>query len=393
MNQSKYRIFIITSSRSDYGILEKLIEKININKSFDTFVIVTGSHFNKKLGYSYKKINIKNKKKIIRLKISNHSDKIDSSIENISEIFMKYKNYISKYNPSLQIILGDRYEILPFAVTGHIYKIKTAHIHGGELTYGSIDDSIRHAITKFSNLHFVSNLIYKKRVIQLGENKNNVYHVGSLALENLDKKKLLDKDTLENKLKIKFLHKNLLVVIHPLTLSENKSYDKDFNLLFINKILKALSKLKNTRIIFSKPNADFGYFTILNKIEDFANKNKNSNILDNLGSLMFLSLLNNVDMILGNSSAGIIEAPSFNIPTINIGDRQNGRVKADSVINCKINDKDILKKIDIAYSTNFKNKLLKVKNPYFKKNTSNKIIQVITKKINEDYKYKKFYDL
>jgi UDP-hydrolysing UDP-N-acetyl-D-glucosamine 2-epimerase len=391
MNLSKFKVFIITSSRSDYGILENLIEKIQINKRLDTFVIVTGSHFNKKLGYSYSKINIKNKKKILRIKISNHNDKIDSSIQTISEIFLKYKNYIKKYKPTMQIILGDRYEILPFAVTGHIYKIKTAHIHGGELTYGSIDDSIRHAITKFSNLHFVSNSVYKKRVTQLGENKKNVYHVGSLSLEKLNKKKLLNKYSLQNKLKIKLLERNLLVVIHPLTLTENNI--KDYNALFIDTVIKALSKLKNTKLIFSKPNADFGYSTILNKIKDFSKKNKNSVILDNLGGFLFFSLLNNVDMIIGNSSAGIIEAPSFNIPTINIGDRQNGRVNSDSVLNCDLNHKDILKKIEIAYSTNFKNKLLKVKNPYFKKNTSNRIIQVITKRIKEEYKYKKFYDL
>ena len=289
-------------------------------------------------------------------------------------------------------MLGDRYETLPFAITAHIYNIPIAHIHGGELSYGSIDDSIRHSITKLSTYHFVSNHTYKKRVMQLGELPKNIYNVGSLALEKLNKKKLCTKNELENILNTKFLKKNILIVIHPLTLIKSKN-KKNYNKDFINEILKSLSKLKDTKLFFSKPNADFGYKTIDNKIKKFVKVNKNAIVFESLGSFYFMSLMNKVDLILGNSSSGIIEAPSFNIPTINIGDRQKGRIKSESIIDCSPNETEISKKIIYAYKKKFRSKLRKFKNPYFKKNTSINIIKVINKNINRNYNYKTFYDL
>ncbi len=391
MSLSKSKVFLISSSRSDYGILENLINKLVSNKKFETYLLVTGSHFNKKLGYSYKKIKLSDKNKLLKLRIKSDGNTIESSLEIMSEIFKKFKFLIKKYNPELIIILGDRYEILPFAIISHFYKIKIAHIHGGELTYGSIDDSIRHSITKFSDIHFVSNEIYKKRVNQLGEMKHTIHNVGSLALEKLNKKNLYKKRELQEKLNFKFLKKNILIVVHPVTYSD--SNNEKYNQIFIERILNSVSKFNDTMLIFSKPNSDFGYQKIIKKLVNFTEKNSNAILLDNLGSKLFMSLLNNVDMILGNSSAGIIEAPSFKIPTINIGDRQKGRLRADSVIDCNLREKDIIEKIKIAYSNKFKNKLNEIKNPYFKKNTSDKIIKILNRKIKEKFKFKEFYDL
>ena len=187
MRIKKNKIFAITSSRADYGIQKNLIEELNSDKNLDLNLIITGSHFNKYLGYSFKNINKKNINKIIKIELKEHGDSRENSINTIAQIFFKFKKYIEKYKPNLIIILGDRYEILPFVITAHIFNIRVAHIHGGELSYGSIDDSIRHAITKFSNLHFVSNENYKKRVMQLGEHPRNVFNVGSLALEKIKK--------------------------------------------------------------------------------------------------------------------------------------------------------------------------------------------------------------
>ena len=300
----------------------------------------------------------------------------------------KIGKFIQYKKPELIILLGDRYEILSAAI-GSIYNnVKIVHIHGGEVTTGSIDDTIRHAITKFSDFHFVSTDTYKKRVIQMGENPQNVFNVGALGAENAKNMKLINKKELQKTLSIKFSKYNFLITI-------NSFIEEKFT---IESLLKnfffALKKFKNTSFIFTMPNSDLKSDFIKSEILNFCKKNKNCYFFKFMGSKNYLSCINVCDLVLGNSSSGILEAPTLNTATVNIGDRQNGRVQANSVINSENSSKEIYNSIKKSLSSNFKNKIKKTKNPYFKKNTAANIVQIIEKNIlNKRNKPKEFYDI
>jgi len=290
---------------------------------------------------------------------------------------------IKKDKPDLFIVLGDRYEIFAVALSAYLNKVPIAHIHGGEVTQGSLDDGFRHCISKMSNLHFVSHNAYKKRLMQMGENPKTVYNVGSLGVENIYKTKLLSKEQLEKSLKIN-LKKNILIVcLQP-------EITKTLTVNLVNETLSALKLYNDKSIIFTMPGADLYNDIIFKKIFNFTKKNSNCVLFKTLGSQKFLSFLKIADIIIGNSSSGILEMPTFRKPTINIGDRQKGRVKSNSITDVSSKKYLIKRKIDFIYSKKFNSK--NIINPYKKLNTSKKIISVI-KNINlEKYKNKKFYD-
>ena len=245
-------------------------------------------------------------------------------------------------------------------------NIPVAHIHGGEITEGAIDDAIRHSITKMSHLHFTSCEDYRKRVIQLGENPKRVFNIGSLGVENIKKFQLLSKTDLEESLGFNFAEKNILVTFHPVTLEGDVK--KQFN-----ELLDALNDLKDTNIIITCPNADPGNDEIFELIQKFKLLNKNIYVYKSLGMQRYLSCLKYVDMVVGNSSSGIIEVPSFKIPTINIGNRQKGRIQAESIINCIPEKNNILSAIDIAYKKDFSNTI----NPYEKEDTLENLLKIL----------------
>ena len=278
-------------------------------------------------------------------------------------------------------ILGDRYELLPISITALLLNIPIAHVHGGEITEGAFDDSIRHAVTKFSNLHFVCNEIYKKRVIQLGENPSLVYNVGGIGAEIIKNNKLLSREFLIKKLKINDNKKIILVALHP----ETNDINQNFNGMF-----KSLSKLSNLyNIIFTSPNSDPGCELIEKQIFKF-NKKYDSKCIKNLGSELFHSVVARSEFIIGNSSSGLLEAPILKTPTINIGDRQKGRLKANSVFDCISNEKSITKTINIVIKKNF----ISFKNIYYQdKKASKKIVNIINKIDLKKIKIKKFYDI
>ena len=284
--------------------------------------------------------------------------------------------------------MGDRYEILSAGI-GSIYNdVKIAHIHGGEVTAGSIDDIIRHTITKFSDLHFVSTEAYKKRVIQMGENPKNVFNVGSLGVENIKTTKLIDKEKLEKELSIKFDKYNFLITINSF-IEQNISINH-----FLKNFFLAIKKFKDTSFIFTMPNSDLKSDTIRNKILDFCRKNKNSFAFKSLGAQKYLSCMKICDIVLGNSSSGILEAPTLKTATVNIGDRQKGREQANSIINSDYSFKKIHDSIKKSLSLDFKKKIEKTKNPYFKKSTVLNIAKIVEKKIFEKkIEVKKFYDI
>jgi GDP/UDP-N,N'-diacetylbacillosamine 2-epimerase (hydrolysing) len=384
---SKRKVCIVTGSRAEYGLLYWLIKKVKADRDLKLQLIVTGMHLSNNFGLTYKEIEkhfIINKK--IDIKLSADTSVGISKSMSIAQI--SFAKAYNKLKPDIVIFLGDRYEIFSAATAAMIAKIPIAHIHGGEITEGSWDDCIRHCISKMAHLHFTATKEYKNRLIQLGEEPNRVFNVGGMGIENIKKLKLLGRNEFEKSINFKLNKKNILITFHPVTL-ENKTAKKQFQ-----QILNSIKALKDTNIIFTKSNSDIDGRTINHMIDKFVNKNSNKYVaFTSLGQLKYLSALKYVDVIVGNSSSGLLEAPSFKIGTINIGDRQKGRIKAKSVIDCLPNSTSLKKALKKIYSKKFQEQLKKVKNPYGNKSASKQIINIIKKtKLNNILK-KKFYDL
>jgi GDP/UDP-N,N'-diacetylbacillosamine 2-epimerase (hydrolysing) len=380
------KICIVTTSRSDFGLLKNLIFELKKNY-FKVKVIAGGTHYLKKFGNTFAEIEgsgIKIDRKIY-FKINSDNEKSISQI--ISKHITSAEKIFKELNPDLLIVLGDRHEILAVTIAAHISRIPIAHIHGGELTSGIVDDAFRHSITKMAHIHFAANKIYRNRIIQLGESPQNVFSVGGMGVDNIKNIKLLSRKRLQEVLKITFNKKNLIVSFHPETLKKNKAEEQ------INELLNALIKLKDTTIIFTSPGLDLGNIIIIKKIKIFIKKKKNSYYFPSLGQINYFSILNIVDAIIGNSSSGILEMPTFKKATINIGDRQSGRLKSKSIIDCKIKKKEIINSLKIIYSEKFKNQIINSKNPYGPSGASVKIVKIL-KKINlKNILIKKFYNI
>ena len=385
------KICIVTGTRAEYGLLRWVIEGIERSKDLDLILIVTGSHLSPEFGLTVNEI--KDDGYLINDKVEMllSSDTPTAISKSIGLGLIGFSDKFESYKPDLLVLLGDRYEIYSAAIAAMTSCIPIAHIHGGESTEGVIDEAIRHSITKMSHFHFVAAKDYKKRVIQLGENPKFVFEVGGLGIDSINKMKLLTKELLEQNLGFKFWEKNLLVTFHPVTLEQNTSKAQ------IEQVIKAIEKFKDTKFIFTMPNSDTYGRIIIKTIEDFCKFNRNSICFKSLGQLKYLSCLQYVDGVIGNSSSGLIEVPSFFKGTINIGDRQKGRLKASSVIDCKPNEKDIIKSIVKLYSKEFQYSLKETINPYGNGSASNKILEIIKKiAIDKDFKTilkKKFYDM
>lgn len=383
------KICVFTGTRAEYGLLYPLMKIIKESKEFKLQIIASGMHLSPDFGLTYKQIEKDGFK--INEKIENLlSADTDTAIsKSIGLGIISYTESLKRLNPDMLIILGDRHEAFGIAVAAYTMKIPISHIHGGETTVGAYDEAYRHSITKMSYLHFTSAEENKKRVIQLGENPKRVFNVGALGIDNIRNMKLLSKKELEKQLDFKFKEKNVLVTFHPTTLKKD-STEKE-----IKELIKVLEKMKELNIIFTKSNSDSYGRNINEKIEKFVIKNKNrAKIFSSLGQLKYLSTLNYVDVVIGNSSSGLIEVPYFRIPTINIGDRQKNRLRPISVIDCYPNSSDIKKSIDKAYDSVFLNSIKKMKNIFGEGNTSQKIIQILLNQTQMEVDLKKsFYDL
>jgi GDP/UDP-N,N'-diacetylbacillosamine 2-epimerase (hydrolysing) len=299
-----------------------------------------------------------------------------------------FSREISNLQPDLIIVLGDRFEIFSAVIAATILRIPIGHLHGGETSEGAFDESFRHSITKMSHLHFTSTPESYNRVIQLGENPDRVFNVGAIGVEKIKSTNLLSRELFENSIKFSLGLKNLLITFHPVTLE-----DSTFELQFKN-LLNVLSKLKDTHLLITKSNADTGGLKINKMIDDFVAKSPKKRVsFKSMGSLRYLSAFQFIDGVVGNSSSGLIEAPSFKIGTINIGDRQLGRTKSESVIDCNPTIIEIETAIQKLYSASFKKKLKKLQNPYFKANTSENILQVIKTHPLDGILKKKFHNL
>lgn len=377
------KILIVSTTRADFGILENLIKSLRKNKFFKVKFLASGSHFIKDQGLSINEISeskIKIDKKIeIKINTHNYLKLADFS----TKLGLSYARYLQEIKPDLVIVLGDRFEILTVTFFTYLMRIPIAHIHGGEITEGSMDDSIRHSITKLANIHFVTNKDHRKRVIQLGEHPKNVFNVGSLGQEKLSNLHPLKRNELEKKHKIKFSRNNFLVTYHPETINP-KQTKKNFN-----ELLLAIKKFHNANFFFTAPGIDIYSNQIKKKIKEFKKNKKNIFYIKNFGSKSYHSLLHYVNGIIGNSSSGILEMPLLKNFTINIGNRQKGRGKSKYILNTKPESKKIENLINKILDIKKNNKEIKVR----KSNTIKKIISIL--KI-IDYKSvmnKKFYDL
>ena len=382
------KLCFISTSRADYGTLKSLIDQFIYRKKIKTHLILTGSHSEKIYGSS-SEIEKGGKIKIhkINVKSKNYNDKYVA--KSFSEISTKITDEFKKISPDAVVIFGDRYEMLAATISAYILKINIIHIAGGEKTSGSLDEGFRHCITKLANLHFPVAAEYKKRLLQMGENPKTVFNYGSLNYDKIKNNKFLGKKNLEKDLKIKFKRKNLVLTYNPDTL------DIENTIKNLEILLLSISKLKDTLIIITSPNADSKGVLMIKFIKKFIQRKKLSNIVffKSLGSRKYLSILKFVDGVIGNSSSGISEVPFFGIGTINLGDRQNGRILVPSIINCDISQNKIKKAIKLLYSKKFRSNIQKNMKHYGTgksvKKIANKIISFNFKK----FKKKEFRDL
>ena len=381
------KLCIVTGSRAEFFILKNLITKIQKNKDFKQNLLVTGTHNSKFFGSTIQDIkkNGVTIHGIINLNINN-----DNSVDiakYLSIGIQKFSQKFAKLRPDFLLVLGDRYEIFSAVISAYLNNIPIGHIYGGEITQGSLDENIRHSITKFSNLHFVSTKKYYDRVKQLGEDEKKIFNVGSMGVESIKNHRVIKKKDLEKLLNIKFNEKNILMTFHPETTKDQKE-----NILNLKKCLNCLKKLKKTSIIITMPGADQHYKMIYKLLKKFTQKNKNVFLFKSLGHDNYFSICRIVDFMIGNSSSGIIEMPSFKKPSIDLGIRQLGRIKAKSTINVDFNEQKITSAINKVLSKKFKKSLLKVVNPYEKKNSSDKIITILRRTNFRKLQPKKFFD-
>jgi GDP/UDP-N,N'-diacetylbacillosamine 2-epimerase (hydrolysing) len=381
------KICVVTSSRADYGLLKSVISCLDSDPKFNLQLIATGMHLLPKFGNTYKEIETDGFKINHKIKMLSNSDTAEAIIKSMGKGSINFADVLVKIKPDLIIVLGDRFEILTVASSALIASIPIAHLHGGESTEGLIDEAIRHSITKMSHLHFVATENYRKKVIQLGEQPNRVFNVGGLGVDRIKNTKLLKKKEIEKILNFKFANKNLLVTFHPVTLEKNNEESH------FKQLLLALKLLKDTNIIFTLPNADKNGQIIIKLIKNFVRKNLNAKSFSSLGQLNYLSCIQFIDGVIGNSSSGLLEVPTFKKGTINIGERQKGRTQASSIINCKPERRSIELAIKKLYSKKFKLQLRKTINPYGNGGATKKIIKAI-KNFNFDGILKKeFYNL
>lgn len=381
------KICVITGSRAEYGLLRWVMKEIKDHQDLTLQLIVTGTHLSADFGMTIGDIENDQFEINDKIEILSYANSALGISRSMADALSGFAEAFQRLKPDLILVLGDRYEIFAASASAHIARIPIAHIHGGESTEGLIDEAFRHSITKMSQLHFVAAEAYRRRVIQLGENPEKVFLVGGLGIDGINTLKLLDKKTLENELDFQFGTKNLLITFHPVTLDNSTAKNQ------MNELLLALSELKDTNLIFTMPNADAESQVIFQLIHDFVQQNSNAKAFHSLGQLNYFSSILHVDGVVGNSSSGLLEVPSFKKATVDIGDRQRGRIKAKSVISCEPIAEDINRALEKLYSSNFQETLQNVENPYGNGGASKEILRILESVRLGDLLKKKFYDL
>ena len=384
------RIGIMTGTRAEYGLLKSLMQEINKDNDLELYLIVSGMHLSPEFGMTYKEIEEDGFEINAKVEMLLSSDSPAGISKSIGLGVIGFADEFQRADLDMLILLGDRYEALSAAISAMVMRIPIAHLHGGELTEGAIDEGIRHSITKMSYLHFTSTEQYRNRVIQLGENPERVFYVGALGVENIKKINLMTEEELEKSIHFEIDENTVVVTYHPVTLENNTVEEQFLNLL------EVLDRNPKIRMIFTKANADTNGRIVNELIDKYAAQNsERACAFMSLGQKRYLSALKYCRIVIGNSSSGIIEAPSFGKPIINIGDRQKGRICADSVINCGYTQQEIQQAMETALTKEFENKASNCRNPYEKENTAANIISVIKDYLlNDKIKLKKgFYDI
>lgn len=389
--KQRRKICIVTGSRADYGHYFWLLKEIKADKNLQLQMAVTAAHLSKDHGLTYRLIEKDGFSITAKIPILTKGESEVDVVQSIGTACGGFAKAFAKIKPDIIVVLGDRYEMLAASIAAHVLKIPLAHIHGGEATEGAIDESFRHSITKFSDLHFTTTEDYRRRVIQLGEQPGRVFNFGAPGLDAISKLKFLTKRELQEKISFDLTHPAALVTYHPVTLENENPIPQ------IKTILQAIEK-SSIYALFTQSNADPHGQKIFNMIKAFCRKNPAKyKVVSTLGHELYYNCLKHFDIVLGNSSSGIIEAPSFGIPVINIGDRQKGRIKGRNVLDVSVKERDILDAIKVTVDKEFRSQINPVSNPYVKRNkwkASFKIKEKLKRlRIVFGFKKKKFYDI
>lgn len=382
----KRKICVVTGTRADYGLLRWVMQGIKDDPGLTLQVIATGMHLSPEFGLTYQAIERDGFCIDRKLEMLVSSDSTAGVAKSMGLGLIGFADALSELQPDLLVVLGDRFEIFSAVSAALVARIPVAHLHGGETTEGAFDEALRHSITKMSHLHFVATEEYRRRVIQLGEQPERVFLVGGLGIDNIKRLKLLDRAELEASLDFKLGPKNLLITFHPVTLESATAARQ------MEELLAALSALTDTNLIFTMPNADADGRLLITMVEQFVAQHANARAYTSLGQQRYLSCIAHVDGVIGNSSSGLLEAPSLKKGAINIGDRQRGRVQAASVINCQPDRRSIGAALDQLYSQAFQASLRQVSNPYGEGGASEKVVRALKKQDLNHIVKKVFHD-
>jgi GDP/UDP-N,N'-diacetylbacillosamine 2-epimerase (hydrolysing) len=381
------KICVVTGSRAEYGLLRWVMEEIRKAEDLELQLVVTGMHLSPEFGLTYREIESDGFGIDRKVEMLLSSDTPVALAKSMGLGLIGFADALNQLQPDLMVVLGDRFEVLSAAAAAMVARIPVAHLHGGELTEGLIDEAIRHSVTKMSHLHFVAIEEYRRRVIQLGERPERVFVVGGLGVDCIKRLRLVDREELESALGFRFLAKNLLITFHPVTLESGTCAQQ------MTELLAAVEPLEDTQLIFTLPNADTDGRVLIRMIKQFVAEHPNACAHTSLGQLHYLSCIRHVDAVVGNSSSGLTEVPTLQRATINIGDRQRGRLKADSVIDCAPERAAIAAALRQVYTPKFQASLRTVRNPYGDGDASIRVAETIARAPLENILKKQFFDL
>ncbi len=383
------KICVVTSTRADYGILKQLMFAIQADSELQLQVIATNMHLSAEFGNTYQEILNDGFQIDKKVEMLLSSDTANATCKSVGLGAIGFADAYEELKPDLVVVLGDRYEMIAIVSTALFYRIPVAHISGGEITEGAYDDAVRNALTKMSHLHFAATEEYRNRIIQMGEQPETVFNVGAMGVDAIRSLSLLSKEALEASVGFSLDSPVALVTFHPVTLDGDATPAEQFGVL-----LNALRRKPELRCLFTYPNSDTDGRIIIDMIHKFVAENSHRTFcVPSLGQLRYLSALQYVDVVLGNSSSGIVEVPGFGIPTVNIGIRQKGRIRATSVIDCPTAENDILSALDEALSDRFLAVASQTVNPYHKPDTAQNILHVLKTADLSKIILKRFYDI
>ncbi len=382
------KIAVFTGTRAEYGLLSKLITGLAESPSVDLQLFVGGSHLSEKHGFTVREIEVAQHRITEYMDFLGESDSPEGIAQSMATALVMASDALRRHQPELLVVLGDRFEVMAICQAAMLACIPIAHLHGGEITEGLIDEAVRHAVTKMSHLHFVSTEVYRKRVIQLGEDPSRVFNVGAPGIDNILSLKVLSLKELSESLNFDLQGRVFLITYHPVTLEAGGAAGA------LENLLSALKKYKNIKFVITYPNADTHNQSLVNILQNFQSENSDNVLLSrSLGHVRYLSLLSYCEVVIGNSSSGLIEAPAFHKPVVNIGPRQDGRIRGPTVIDCGVTTQEISTAIDKALDHEFIKMCKKVENPYGSGGSSKKILNIIESFPLDDLIIKKFHDL